>query len=1086
MTEDTHASDSGEAPRQLGPYVLIRQLGRGGQGQVFVAEDTRLRRRVALKILGLVYDSRFIERFRREATAASRLDHPSICTVFEAGELGGTHFIAMKLVEGESLEARIDRWRRDGLARSGSGSEEAARIQQVVDIVERTSRALHVAHEAGLVHRDVKPGNIMIDESGVPVLLDFGLARDDRPGEAGLTLSGEMMGTPDYMPPEQLLGQGARVDRRSDVYALGATLYEALTLRRPFEAPTRERLFQEILSSEPADPTRSSRHIGRDLKTVLETALQKDPDRRYDSALALADELACVRSLRPIRARPVSRVARAARWARRNPVVAGALAMLLIVLGAGLSTALVLLGRLRAEKAATDDALLQARATALVRASEQAADEDPMLALLLAREAMRARPSAASRSRLHEALHGSLERSVLRGHEDALGGATFVPGSGDVLTWSQDGTLRLWRGKREIARLAGEGGVTAAACLPDGSLIAAGFEDGSVRILDRELGAVASPEGHRGAVRSVDFSPDGRSLLTAADDETARLWSVTGERLADLRGHERAIWAARFSSDGMRIVTASLDGTARVWTRRGEPLGICRGHAGPLTGAAFAPAGDEVLTASFDGTARIWSPDGRQLAELRGHAGIVASARFLGRGDTILTTSFDGTARIWDRAGTPIAVLRGHRGRILAADACPTAGLLLTASADGTARTWSLDGRPRDVLRGHAGAVQSASFAATGDLVVTASTDGTARLWAARRSELATFSAGAPIRCAEMSPAGDAVLTGSTDGSIRVWNRDGTCRVRLDAHRGAIHAVRFAPTAPLFASASEDGIARLWTLDGCLVATLSGHGSGVLDAAFSPASDVVATCSADRAACLWLPSGRQVAALQGQAVVGVRFSPDGRRLLTWSLDATAAVWDTSGQLVARLAGHAGPVRSAAFSPEGALVITGSADRTARLWDLSGRARAEFRGHLGPVRSVCIATGPGLCATASGDGTARLWNLEGREIAVLRHGGEVFSAAFSPDGILLVTASADGTARLWDEAGTELASLRGHDGTVLSAGFSPDGRVVQTVGGDGRVEHWLVRSEDLLELAAQRITRDLSVTERQAYSEFLGR
>jgi WD40 repeat protein/serine/threonine protein kinase len=1086
MTGDANATGAGEAPRRLGPYLLFRELGRGGQGQVFAAEDTRLRRRVALKILGLVYDSRFIERFRREASAASRLDHPSICTVFEAGEVDGTHFIAMKLVEGESLEARIDRWRREGLTPSGSGSREAARIQQILEILEKTSRALHVAHEAGLVHRDVKPGNIMIDETGTPVVLDFGLARDERPEEAGLTRSGEMMGTPDYMPPEQLLG--AHVDRRSDVYALGATLYEALTLRRPFDAPTRERLFQEILSGEPSDPTRSNRHVGRDLKTVLETALQKDPDRRYDSAAAFADELACVRSLRPIRARPVSRITRASRWARRNPAVAATLTMLLVVLVAGLSTALVLLGQLRVEKDATDVALQQARATALVRASEQAQDEDPMLALLLAREALRAHPSAASRSRLHDALHGSLERAVLCGHERPVTGAMFLPGTDEVLTWSEDGTLRLWAADREVTRFGGDGGsVTAVVCTSDGSLVAAGFESGSVRILDRTLRPVATCAGHQGVVRALAFSPGGDALLTAGDDATARVWSVAGQQLADLRGHERAIWSARFSPDGSRVVTASLDHTARIWTRDGAPVATCQGHSASVISATFSPGGERVLTASFDGTGRIWSLEGQQLAELRGHTGIVISARYLGSGNAILTLSFDATARLWSPEGKEVATLRGHRGRILSADVSLATGLLLTSSDDGTARTWGFDGTPRDMLRGHAAAVPCARFGPRGQ-IVTASADHTARLWAAHRDEAGVLWAMTPICCAETGPAGDVIVTGSADGSVRIWGSDATLRAEVQAHRDAIRNVRCAQRVPLFATASADGTARLWTLSGVPVAILARHSSEVLDVAFSPAFDVIATCSADRTARLWSGSGHEIAVLRGHdhAVTGAAFSSDGQRLLTWSMDGSAALWDAGGRALARFQGHAGPVRAAAFSPDGMLVVTASADRTARLWDLDGRARATLRDHEGPVNSICMASSGRLCATVSVDATARIWDLDGNEIAVLRHGGEVYSVSFSPDGTMLVTASADGTARLWDSTGAELASLRGHGGPVVSAAFSPDGRHVRTMGKDGEVALWLVRSEDLLRLAETRITRALSVAERQDHAEFLGR
>jgi formylglycine-generating enzyme required for sulfatase activity len=327
------AADAAEsAPGQLGPYRLVRELGRGGQGAVWLAEDTRLSRNVALKVVprSPLFDE-LSPRLEREARAASSLDHAGICAVYDVGADDAVSWIAMRYVEGETLAQHLTAvadGERDALDR--------------VSVIEATARALHVAHEAGIVHRDVKPANVMLTPAGEPVVLDFGVARQDGAGPP-LTLTGEVFGTPAYMSPEQLATDGTPVDRRADVWALGAMLYEVLTSRRPFQSPTREGLVRTILENEPTDLAQ----LPRDLAVVIETALCKEPDGRYQTALDLAEDLRRVRAHEPILARPAGPALRTARWMRRNPRLAASQAMLLVSLLVGLGVALYLLARTR-------------------------------------------------------------------------------------------------------------------------------------------------------------------------------------------------------------------------------------------------------------------------------------------------------------------------------------------------------------------------------------------------------------------------------------------------------------------------------------------------------------------------------------------------------------------------------------------------------------------------------------------------------------------------------------------------------------------------------------------------------------------
>ena len=348
--------------RRLGHYVIEGELGRGGQGCVYLAYDERLRRKVALKVLapGLSYSETARRRFEREAEIASKLDHPGICTVYEIGEVDAIPFIAMQYVEGVPLNHRIREDRSDpslthiGISNESDPTGDTGRpagdstagkgrggIMAVVKVIEDAARALHSAHEAGLIHRDVKPGNIMLGTDNQAVILDFGLARDEDNDDLGLTATGDLLGTPAYMSPEQITRSSIRLDRRTDVYSLGVTLYECLALNRPFEGPSREAVYQAILTREAPDLRRSQRGVSAELAVVIGMAMEKDRDRRYETALDFAADLRRVRLLEPVKARPASPLLKVRRWVQRNPTVASFLGALFLTLTGSLSWALL-------------------------------------------------------------------------------------------------------------------------------------------------------------------------------------------------------------------------------------------------------------------------------------------------------------------------------------------------------------------------------------------------------------------------------------------------------------------------------------------------------------------------------------------------------------------------------------------------------------------------------------------------------------------------------------------------------------------------------------------------------------------------
>ncbi len=508
--------------------------------------------------------------------------------------------------------------------------------------------------------------------------------------------------------------------------------------------------------------------------------------------------------------------------------------------------------------------------------------------------------------------------------------------------------------------------------------------------------------------------------------------------LAVLSGHREAVVSAAFSPDGRRIVTSSDDRTARIWVAAtAMPLAVLTGHSDSVYKAVFSPDGQRIVTASADHTARIWDANTAEpLAVLSGHGDEVFTAAFSFDGRRIVTASLDKTARIWDAAtAKQLAVLSGHEAAVFGAAFSPDGRRIVTASGDHSARVWdTATARQLAALSGHDGFIVSPAFSPDGRRIVTASEDRTARIWDADSGKsIAVLSGhGDYVLSAAFSSDGRRIVTASYDQSARIWD--------------------VATAKPL--------------------AVLSGHRDRVRMAAFSPDGRQIVTASLDKTALIWgAASGMQLAVLSdlGDYVADAAYSPDGLRIAIAAASEQQAVRivdaTTAGQ-IARLSGHDDMVRSVAFSPDGWRIVTASNDRTARIWDAaSGVQLAVLSGHGeglpaddggGNVRSAAFSPDGRRIVTASNDKSARIWDAAtGRQLAVLSgHDGVVRTAAFSPDGRRIVTASGDRTARIWDAVTAKpLDVLSGHADMVWSAAFSPDGRRIVTASFDETVRIW---------------------------------
>jgi WD40 repeat protein len=1021
---------------QLGAYHVIRALGQGSFGVVFLAYHDSLEHQVALKVLKPTLAANETARalFEREGKAAARIRAPQVVGVHDAGTTPDfpLPYLAMEFVAGESLA--------DHLKRKGPPKPRAA-----AELLRQVTLGVAAAHGQGVVHGDLKPANILLEEqTGQARITDFGFARaiaaaDEQGGASGWT-----GGTPAYRSPEQITSP-QRIEVASDVYSLGVVFYELLTGERPFRA-VGPQLRQQVLHEEPRPPRTLNDQIPRDLETICRKALAKEPGRRYQTAHDFAADLQRWLRGEPIQARPVGTAERLWRWCRRNPAlaIASGLAALALLTVAVVSTAF---------------ALHQARAVARLEETDRRRQEGLRLAAGLA---------------LHQGQTWYEQGQAGRGLLWLVRGLQIAPAEAvDVQR-----TLRLKLGdwQRFVHPLRAicphDGSAVTGAFSPDGQTVLTASEDGTARLWQTATGQpLGPPFVHRGPIWAVAFSPDGRKVVTASDDQTARLWDVgTGNPVGQPLVHQGPIRAVAFSPDGRTVLTGSHDGTARLWdARTAQPLPRSLPHQGGVHTVAFRPDGQVVLAGGQDGFARMWDaatgkPVGRSLA----HEAAVWVGIFSPDGRMVATASEDGTARVWETAtGEPRGQPLRHQKPVRAIAFSPDGQTVLTASHDHRAQLWeTATGKPRGSPWQHAGALWAAAFSPDGQTILTAGTDQAARLWEASTGK----PVGAPlphqrtVRAAAFSPDGKTLLTVSYDGTARLWDvNPNKLFGKPLPHRGNVRAVAFSPDGRTVFTGSVDGTAQLWqTATGRPLGAPFYHQDSVRAIAFSPDGQTVLTAT-DQAAQRWdvgtrKPLGRPLA--HPGPVCAVGFSPDGQTIVTGGADHTARLWEVNtGRPLGLPLRHHDIVRAAVFSPDGKVLATASQDRTARLWAVRTTEQVgPPLAHQEPVVAVGFSPDGKTLVTASYDRTARLWETAtGQPLGLsFQHQAPVRTAAFSPDGEVLVTTSDDGTAQLWETAtGQPVCVPLLHRGEVVAAAFSPDGQTLVTGCNDHTARLWRV-------------------------------
>lgn len=955
------------APRRIGGYELLDELGRGGMGVVYRARQPGLQREVALKVMldGPFASNRTAAAFRREAESAAALRHANIVTIHEVGEADGHAYYSMELVEGETL-ADLTR----------AGPLEPRRAAGYLLLV---GRAIAAAHAQGVLHRDLKPGNIIVDRDDQPRVTDFGLARRlDDPADPHRTLL--LGGSPGYLAPEQADPAFGPVGVAVDVYSLGATFYHALTGRPPFAAATIAATLDQVLRDEPAPPRKLNSQVPRDLETICLKCLQKKPAQRYASATALAEDLAAFLEHRPIRARPVSAAERTWLWLRRRPALAGLGAALLLAVGIGAGA---LLWQWRVMRANLYSADLRVAAEAIDLGDLGRARE------LLALHEPRADEADFTWRLLHQLAAGD-PRRVLGEHPWIVG----------AIAWSADG-------ERIASASVGSGTVDA-----DIRIWNPNSQDATPLILSTN------------GARELAWFPGHTRLLAAHYDGRVRVWNVERRKVE----REFAGRSASLSADGQ--VLAVCEGDPFAWNT-GSTNGVVTLHdldSGTTRTfeaaryVALSPGGRWLATTDFVAPIHLHDLKNDRRHELPCELMLWALS-FSPDESRLIATGFGEAPLLWrlDAPEQPPVRLRGHRLNTWRAAFSPDNKRVVTASSDQSLRLWDADSGPAvSMLRGHASEVWCAAFSPDGKHLASGGKDRAVMLWDTRFNRPETDFASPEWAEALFSEDGRTLaiptpggrsewrlvetISGAVRASVRPSGRplalraDGTWIAiaegwRVERRRGADQ-----PAPGAFMELAHDPAEpppRWWVAD--------------------PAGQIAVGLTATGVFSVWdLHEGRRLRRWRTPATGGnLRLSPDRRRVVATAGEDGFWLCDLATGKTTRLTAHRDQGKAAAFSADSRQLATASVDGTVKLWDVrSARELFTFRGHRTGVSGVAFAPdGVTLASSEQGVGL-RFWHLPTRrEIAVVNQPDAGEWIEFAPDGSALALQLVGGGIRL---------------------------------------------------------------------------
>jgi WD40 repeat protein/serine/threonine protein kinase len=1020
-------------------YRVERVIGRGGMGVVYEAEQGEPRRRVALKVIRPGRVSRAVlRRFRLEAQVLGQLRHPGIARIYDAGtvEDGTSPYLAMELIDGPPL-TEYARARRLGAG-------------QRLALVARVCDALHHAHQKGIVHRDLKPGNILVEEAGEsdvsavapssedagpqPRILDFGVARmldAEAHTFTEMTDVGQVVGTVPYMSPEQAAGDPAAIDIRTDVYAMGVIAFELLAERLPYDVSGMmvHESMRVIREQEPSRLSSVNRVFRGDIETIVAKALEKDPQRRYQSASDLAADIRRYLSDQPIVARPPSVPYQLRKFVRRNRALASGVAIAFATL---LVATTISLWQWRAARRAESEST-GLRTIAEARAGElaEAAWRSYRVAIQSAVAALERRDRVAASRFLDVAAEGRAcwEHRYLSARLDR-GAAAVDPGepvravafegaeSGFVVACAT-GRLRRFDAtgvERGEAIQLDEALTGPAAFSAQGQRLLAvvGADASAAAVWDAQHGrrlATIDPAQLASLLdglplHDVVLSPDGRRALLCADLDRRRrrsgagpacLWPIDGQVIPLLAAGD-SVRMGRFSTDGQSFALVFfrpqkefvLDFDASGERRRPRPLAQHNRPMSFTTALALIAEPPQVFLGSSRGEIRLVDMTSAAVVRTFETGTLPITALGLGPGDGVLAAgAADGSIHVFDvRSAELIDRSPGHSGSVIALAFDPDGTRLAGVTGEGVRVLDLGSSADSQVLRGHGQYVYGIAFDSSGQRLVSGAWDGDLRVWDARTgAALAVLPTGGRILCVAASPSGPMVATGHEKGRVNLWDIEtGAHLLEVDARQALrVNALAFTADGAALLMRTRRGVTVIDPASGARLRVIDARGATQVGAmALSPDGALLAADSAGDVLVVDACDGREVWRLRGHGHPGadrVVFSPDGSLLASAGRDNTVRLWElATGTLRHELAGHDGNVYALAFSPDGSRLASGGNDRLILLWDVPrGDMMLRLAGHEEYVFDLAFAPDGSMLASGSGDATVRLWDaIPGRE------------------------------------------------------------------------------------------------------------
>jgi serine/threonine protein kinase/WD40 repeat protein len=1099
-----------EDGRVFGDFLIQEELGRGGMGIVYLAKQRSLNRRVALKVMasGLTLSRRYVERFRREAMATAQLHHRAIVPVHSLTEVNGTFALSMDYIAGRNLADILDDLRlansEDGVVDVGTLgiASDKGYVAECAMLVAEVASALAVAHQNQVVHRDLKPRNLMIDERRQIRLLDFGLAKSSDATRESLSMSGELTGTWHYMSPEQTLAKRAKVDHRADIWALGVILYELLTLNRPFDGKDQHEIVYEICFKEPVGLQRRNAKVPRDLVTICQKALEKDAAKRYQSASEFEQDLQRFLRWEPIQAKPASPWTRATKFIRRHRresnLVAAALAISAVVIA----------------YVWVNDAQDQAAVVALLeRAEAHALEGDYALAIARTNEALVIRNDDSARERL-ERYHDDSKRVA----NEAAWKATR---SQQLLEHDREGALRLALEAEDQMSTA----VTRSAVLdalgkgwlvrtlpttkrtlagnwsPSGEHIAIAGYNGSLQFF--RSGMDENPitlTGHntKYPITGVAFAGEKR-VISVGIDQTMRLWQPEQSNpplTVQLAGQASTL---DVSSDGLRALIAThISNTeasrrltkgpylAQVWsTVDGSPIAKPMDHKGMILGAAISADGMTVATVTSNYIPRLWRvADSTLIAECRGNnTRAVAAPKIAFAPDNSLCAigHHDGSLQVYATQDGTLLATASHSKAITSIVFDNESQRILTGSRDETARLWQIKRNESSeqeqisiheigILLGHSGAVNQVAFGPHGQLAATADSAisifdvGTDRAPGGRH--IYRYEVGRPVEQITFADDGRRILGLAGTRSL-VWDFSTARGVVTLRQPGIVPAFAFLDNDRRIVTAGDDERLRMWhTRDGRQAWISDPCGMPLLALDIDPQDRLIACSDVSGHVHVMLASnGKQQFTLDGHKgkVPVVRFCGEAQLLTAGANPQTpetgrAIIWDLANQKPRRTLDRAQPIRSADINHDGTMLITVEGEeRFARLWSLPDlKEQRQIGDHTDICRQATFSPDGKRVLTASNDQTARIYRLDGKQVGVISTNAKVKCAQFSSDARFILTCkdSLSGAAQLWRVTdGTEVVHFDGHRDKLSWGTFNTAGTWAATAARDGTTCIW---------------------------------